>query len=74
MISNLTKFLTCNFLTYSILNTLYCTNKFDEIEYQKNVEEIYDELNKKTVPPTIYSIKRSESKVNFKSIYSDNMQ
>lgn len=72
MISNITKFLTCNFLTYSILNTLYCTNTFDEPEYIKNVEDTYNELNKKSIPPKIYSMNRSVNKVKFKSIESNN--
>ena len=72
MISNLSKFLTCNFITYSILNTLYCTNIYDDTEYQTNVEDTYNELNKNTCPPIIYSMKRSESNVKFNNIVSHN--
>ena len=72
MLSNLTKLLTCNFLTYSILNTLYCTNTFEEPEYIKYIEDTYNELNKKTSPPIIYSMNRSGNKVKFKSIKSNN--
>ena len=68
MISNLSKFLTCNFITYSILNTLYCTNIYDNTEYKKNIEDTYNELNKNTSPPIIYSMKRSESNIKFNNI------